>query len=91
MLHIRGAAPGDVPLILSLIRDLDEYEKLSSGCVATEDQLRATLFGPRPFAETLITEWKGAPVGLALFFHNYSTFLAKPGFYYRRSSENVVF
>lgn len=81
MLHIRAAAPGDVPLILSLIRDLAEYEKLSSACVATEEQLHATLFGPRPFAETIIAEWNGAPAGLALFFHNYSTFLAKPGIY----------
>lgn len=81
MPSLRPAAPADVPLILSFIRDLAEYEKLSHACVATEEKLRASLFGPRPYAEVIIAELDGAPVGFALFFHNYSTFLAQPGIY----------
>lgn len=77
---IRQATADDVPTILGFIRDLAEYEKLSHQVVATEDLLRATLFGPRPAAEVLIAEAE-APVGFALFFTSYSTFLAKPGLY----------
>jgi GNAT superfamily N-acetyltransferase len=80
-LHIRSAKSDDVPSILSFIRDLAEFEKLSHEVVATEDSLRETLFGPRPVAEVLIAEWEGEPAGFALFFHSYSTFLAKPGIY----------
>jgi GNAT superfamily N-acetyltransferase len=78
---IRGAAPEDVPLILSFIRELAEYEKLSSVCVATEDQIEAALFGDRPFAEVVIASLDGVPQGFALFFPNYSTFLGRPGLY----------
>lgn len=81
MLQIRPATEADTPLILELIRALAGYEKLLDRCIATEDLLRATLFGPRPYAETIIAEWDGAPAGFALFFHNYSTFLARPGIY----------
>ena len=81
MLHIRAAAEQDVPIVLGFIRKLGEYERLSHEVVATEDQLRATLFGARPAAEVLIGEWNGAPAGFALFFRNYSTFLAQPGIY----------
>ena len=81
MLHIRSAAEHDAPAILAFIRKLGEYERLSHEVVATEEQLRATLFGPRPAAEVLIAEWTGTPAGFALFFHNYSTFLAQPGIY----------
>ena len=81
MLHIRSAAEHDAPAILAFIRKLGEYERLSHEVVATEEQLRATLFGPRPAAEVLIAEWNGTPAGFALFFHNYSTFLAQPGIY----------
>lgn len=81
MLHIRAASSGDAPVILAFIRKLGEYERLSHEVVATEETLRATLFGPRPAAEVLIAEWEGAPAGFALFFHNYSTFLAQPGIY----------
>lgn len=77
---IRQATADDVPTILGFIRDLAEYEKLSHQVVATEDLLNATLFGPRPAAEVLIAEDE-APVGFALFFTSYSTFLAKPGLY----------
>ena len=81
MTRIRPAAPDDVPTILRFIRRLAEYEKLAHAVVATEDLLRAHLFGPRPAAEVLIGELDGRPVGFALFFPNFSTFLAKPGIY----------
>lgn len=81
MFAIRAASEGDVPLILQFIRDLAEYERLSHKVVATEEQLRASLFGSPRFAEVIIGEDDGAPVGFALFFHNYSTFLAQPGIY----------
>lgn len=81
LLNIRPARPEDVGSILSFIQDLAEFEKLSHEVVATEDSLRATLFGPRQVAEVLIAEWEGRPAGFALFFHSYSTFLAKPGIY----------
>lgn len=68
-------------MILDLIRGLAEYEKLAHQCVATESLLRQNLFGPRPYAESLIGELDGLPVGFALFFHNFSTFLAQPGIY----------
>jgi GNAT superfamily N-acetyltransferase len=79
--RIREATEGDVPLILSLIRELAEREKLSHEVVATEEALRESLFGERRYAEVLIAEHDGAPAGFALFFHNYSTFLGKPGIY----------
>jgi GNAT superfamily N-acetyltransferase len=78
---IRPATPADVPTILDLIRGLAEYEKLAHEAVGTEADLRRTLFGERPFAEVLVAEDAGVAVGFALFFHNYSTFLAKPGIY----------
>lgn len=80
-LSITPATKADVPLILSLIRGLAAYEKLAHACVATEDALRKTLFGDRPYAEVLVARVGGEPAGFALFFHNYSTFLAKPGIY----------
>jgi GNAT superfamily N-acetyltransferase len=79
--HIRTANESDVPLILQFIRDLAIYEKLEHKVVATEELLRATLFGNPRFAEVLIAEEDEHPVGFALFFHNYSTFLARPGVY----------
>jgi GNAT superfamily N-acetyltransferase len=79
--RIDPAAEEDVPQILRFIRGLAEYEKLAHQCVATEESLRKTLFGPRPYAEVLIARLNDLPVGFALFFHNYSTFLAKPGIY----------
>ncbi len=80
-LEIRPATPDDTGLILTLIRELAEYEKLAHEVVATEEALRASLFSPRPHAEVRIAELSGEPVGFALFFHNYSTFLARPGLY----------
>ena len=79
--RIRAAVPADVPLILELIRALAEYEKLSHECHADEAALREHLFGPRPYAEALIAQADGVTQGFALYFHNYSTFLARPGIY----------
>ena len=79
--EIRAATAADVPLILRFIRELAIYETLEHAVVATEAGLAATLFGDRRYAEVLIAEVDGAPVGFALFFHNYSTFLGQPGIY----------
>jgi len=81
MTQIRAAQGADVALILALIRELADYEKLSGEVTATEDLLRKTLFEPGATAETLIAEEDGRLAGFALFFHNYSTFLARPGIY----------
>lgn len=78
---IREAARSDVPLILTLIRELAEYERLAHEVVATEEGLAASIFCPRPAAEVLIAELDAAPAGFALFFHNYSTFLGRSGIY----------
>ena len=80
-LEIRAAVEDDAPLILQLIKELAEYEKLSHEVVATEVTLRKSLFGERRFAEALIGELEGEPAGFALFFHNFSTFLGRPGIY----------
>lgn len=80
-LRIRPATAADVPVILTFIQELAEYEKLRHEAVATEAQIRETLFGPRPYAEVILAEVGGEPVGFALFFHNYSTFLGRPGLY----------
>lgn len=76
---IRAARPDDVPVILELIEALAEYERLRHECVATAGRLHATLFGDHPAAEVILAEVDGVPVGFALFFHNYSTFLAQRG------------
>jgi GNAT superfamily N-acetyltransferase len=81
MVSLRSATAADVPQILAYIQGLAEYEKLSHACVATEESLRQTLFGPRPYAEVILGEFDGKPAGFALFFHNYSTFRAAPGIY----------
>jgi GNAT superfamily N-acetyltransferase len=78
---IRPAAIGDVPLILTFIRGLAEYERLSHEVVATEETLRESLFGPRRTAEVILGYSGDEPVGFAVFFHNYSTFLGRPGIY----------
>src|SRR4051812_18256479 len=82
-LSIRSATPADVPVILAFIRDLAVYEKLLSEVEATEEKLRATLFpaAGRAAAECVLAFADEAPAGFAIFFHNYSTFLAKPGLY----------
>ncbi len=78
---ISPATADDVPLILRFIRELAAYEKLAHEVVATEENLRATMFGVRPYAEALIARAGEEPIGFALFFHNYSTFLGRPGLY----------
>ncbi len=78
---IEAAREADVPQILSFIHELAAYEKLEHEVEATADDLRRTLFGERAYAETVIASYQGEPAGFALFFHNYSTFLAKPGIY----------
>jgi len=78
---IRRATSADVPLIRTMIEGLAEYERLRQECVATDTLLRTALFGERPYAEVVIAEWEGEAAGFALFFHNFSTFLARPGIY----------
>jgi GNAT superfamily N-acetyltransferase len=81
-LRIRAGERSDVPLIAELIRGLARFEKLEDEVTMTEEKLADSLFGERRYAETLIAEEEdGKPVGFALFFHNYSTFLAQPGIY----------
>jgi len=77
---LRFAEINDVPLILGFINELAEYEKMSNDVVATEDVLRESIF-ERKMAEVIIGEYKNKPVGFALFFHNFSTFLGRPGIY----------
>ena len=79
--RIRAGELADVPLIAELIRGLARYEKLEHEVVMTEEKLTSSLFGDHRYAETIIAEDDGEPVGFALFFHNYSTFLAQPGIY----------
>ena len=78
---IRPAVAADAGLILAFIRELGEYEQLSHEVVADEAGLAAQLFGERPRAEVLIADVDGAAAGFALFFHNFSTFVGKPGLY----------
>ncbi len=80
-LAIRPAVEADVPLILEFIRGLADYERLAHEVVATEPLLRQWLFGERPVAEVLLADLEGVPAGFALFFHNFSTFLGRPGIY----------
>jgi GNAT superfamily N-acetyltransferase len=75
------ATEDDVPLIHRFIHDLAEYERMRERCVATEAKLRATLFSDDPAAEVLIARLDGQPVGFALFYYDYSTFLAQRGMY----------
>lgn len=80
-LTLRGATASDAALILTFIRDLAKFEQLSSECHATEEQVRASLFGERPMAECLLAFADDEPAGFAVFFFNYSTFLARAGLY----------
>ena len=79
--RIDPAVEADVPVILALIRDLAEYEKLSDQVTATEADIARSLFGDPPRAEAVIARLDGEAIGFALFFHNYSTFLGRPGLY----------
>ena len=80
-LRIEKATIDDVPLILQFIRELAEYEKLLDRVTTTEEVLRETLFGPRPAAEVLLAYQTNEPVGFAIYFFNYSTFMGRPGLY----------
>ena len=80
-LNIRTATEADVPLILEFIRALAVYEKLEDRVVATEELVRTSLFGQPRFAEVILAEEDSVPAGFALFFHNFSTFLGRPGIY----------
>jgi GNAT superfamily N-acetyltransferase len=77
--EIKPATVKDVPLILSLIKELADYEKLSHEVIATEEKLQTALFGDYPYAEIIIGYLDNIPVGFALYFHNFSTFLGLPG------------
>ena len=79
--HIRQARAGDVPVILELIRDLATYERAPDEVTATEEQLVEVLFGERPAAEVLLAFEEQSAVGFAVFFHNFSTWLGRPGLY----------
>ena len=78
---IRPAAENDAGTILTLIKELADYERLTREVVATENDIRRSLFGEHPFAEALIGEYETIPVSFALFFYNFSTFVGKPGIY----------
>ena len=80
-LNIRKALIDDVPLILKFIKELSVYEKNSKEVVTTEDTLRETLFGDKSYAQVLIAEIEEKPVGHALYFYNFSTFMGRPGLY----------
>lgn len=78
---IRPANVADVPVIAELIRALARFERLEHEVVMTEELLEQSVFGPRPYAEVVLAEDGGRPVGFALYFHNFSTFLGRPGIY----------
>jgi GNAT superfamily N-acetyltransferase len=80
-LVIRPATVADVPIILELIRELATYERAPTEVTATEEELVDVLFGPRPAAEVLLAFEEETPVGFAVFFHNFSTWLGRPGLY----------
>jgi GNAT superfamily N-acetyltransferase len=80
-IRLEPAAAKDVPVILRFIKELAEYEKLAHEVIASEDTLRASLFGPRPAAEAVIAYAGSEPVGFALYFPTFSTFLGRPGLY----------
>lgn len=80
-MSIRVAEPRDTAAIMAFIRELAEYEKLEHEVVATQAQLRESLFGDTPAAGVLIADYEGSPAGFALFFTSFSTFLGRPGIY----------
>jgi GNAT superfamily N-acetyltransferase len=80
-LQIRNAVKSNVPLILHFIKELAEYEKLSHEVTATEELLEKNLFGEQSVAEVVIASFEDKDIGFALYFHNFSTFVGKPGIY----------
>ncbi|MBI5067365.1 MAG: GNAT family N-acetyltransferase [Deltaproteobacteria bacterium] len=81
MLTIRPAEPRDAALLLQLVRELAEYEKLAHEVEATAEDFLRDGFGPRPRFEAAVAEWDGTPAGFALWFYNYSTFAGRHGLY----------
>jgi GNAT superfamily N-acetyltransferase len=78
---LREAGPEDLPVLLGFVRKLAEYERLADQVRATEDDLRASLFGPSPRAHALLAETGDGPVGFAVWFYNFSTFAGRAGIY----------
>jgi GNAT superfamily N-acetyltransferase len=78
---IRPCRPDDAEALVNLVRELAVYENLEEFARATPEQIRAHFFGPRPFAEAILAEVEGEPVGFAIFFGTYSTFRGQPGLY----------
>ena len=81
MLKLRNAVPDDIPLVLSFIRELAEYERAPNAVSCTEKDLRRDGFGASPKFRVIIAEWNGEPAGMALFFYNYSTWQGRPGIF----------
>jgi GNAT superfamily N-acetyltransferase len=81
MIDIRPARQSDVPQLLAFIRELAEYERLAHAVVATEADVSGCLFGPQPCAHALLASLDSKPVGFAVYFYNFSTFLGRPGLY----------
>ncbi|MBW4571805.1 MAG: GNAT family N-acetyltransferase [Tolypothrix carrinoi HA7290-LM1] len=80
-LNLRFAEPADCTVLFELIQALAEYEKLSHAVTGNAQSLKEHLFGSNKYIEAILAEYAGQAVGFALFFHNYSTFLTKPGIY----------
>lgn len=80
-LIIRAAKKEDVPLILEFVKGIAGFENLSHAVTATEETLEKSMFGKRPYAEVFFAELDGVPTGFTVFFHNFSTFVGKPGLY----------
>ncbi len=80
-LTIRPAVEQDAPVLLSLIKELAVFEKLADRVINSEEAVTETLFGQKTYAEAEIAYWENEPAGMVIFFHNYSTFLGKPGLY----------
>ncbi len=78
---IGAAVPSDAAVVLSLIKELAAYERLADQVVATEEDIQGALFSDQPIVEVIIGRYDDEPVGFALFFHNFSTFLGRPGLY----------
>jgi GNAT superfamily N-acetyltransferase len=81
MLKLRKADAEDIPLILSLIRELAEYERAPSAVVCTEQDLRRDGFGPSPVFHVIVAEWNGEAAGMAFYFYNYSTWQGRSGIF----------
>lgn len=80
-LQIRTASAGDVDVVFGLLMQLARYEKIEDTVEATPEQLTETMFGAKSHVEVLLAEWEGEPAGVAVYFHNYSTFVGRNGMY----------